>query len=167
MRGSGRWGGRGVGGRPARRRARSSAEPVRQGRRAAAATAVGAPVSTTHSIVGAVLGAGIAAGGFSAANWPMVSGIVASWVVSPLMGGAIAAGFLFWIKRAITYKTDMVSAAQRTVPILIGIMAFAFCTYLIIKGLSKVISTMQIYKEPAIYFFSKFLVFLNQVDLNK
>lgn len=102
------------------------------------ATAVGAPVSTTHSIVGAVLGAGIAAGGFSAANWPMVSGIVASWVVSPLMGGAIAAGFLFWIKRAITYKTDMVSAAQRTVPILIGIMAFAFCTYLIIKGLSKV-----------------------------
>lgn len=103
------------------------------------ATAVGAPVSTTHSIVGAVLGAGIAAGGFGAANWPMVSGIVASWVVSPLLGGAVAAGFLFWIKREITYKTNMVLAAQRTVPILIGIMAFAFCAYLILKGLSRVV----------------------------
>jgi PiT family inorganic phosphate transporter len=102
------------------------------------ATAVGAPVSTTHSIVGAVLGAGIAAGGFGAANWSMVSGIVASWVVSPLLGGAIAAGFLFWIKRDITYKTNMVEAAQRTVPILIGIMAFAFSAYLILKGLSRV-----------------------------
>jgi len=72
------------------------------------ATAVGAPVSTTHSIVGAVLGAGIAAGGMQAANWSTMSGIVASWVISPVMGGLVAAGFLFWIKRAITYKSDMV-----------------------------------------------------------
>lgn len=103
------------------------------------ATAVGAPVSTTHSIVGAVLGAGIAAGGMQAANWSTMSGIVASWVISPVMGGLVAAGFLFWIKRAITYKSDMVEAATRTVPILIGIMAFAFCTYLLLKGLSRVV----------------------------
>lgn len=104
------------------------------------ATAVGAPVSTTHSIVGAVLGAGIAAGGMGAANWPVMSGIVASWVISPLMGGAVAAGFLFWIKRAITYKSDMVEAARRTVPILIGIMAFSFSAYLMLKGLSRAVS---------------------------
>lgn len=102
------------------------------------ATAVGAPVSTTHSIVGAVLGAGIAAGGLEAANWPMVTNIVASWIVSPAMGGAVAAAFLFWIKRAITYKADMVAAAQRTVPILIGLMAFAFTSYILLKGFSKV-----------------------------
>lgn len=102
------------------------------------ATAVGAPVSTTHSIVGAVLGAGIAAGGMSSANWPMVGNIVASWVISPAMGGAIAAAFLFWIKRAITYKPDMVAAAQGTVPILIGIMAFAFISYMILKGFGKI-----------------------------
>ena len=102
------------------------------------ATAVGAPVSTTHSIVGAVLGAGVMAGGFSAANWGVVGNIVASWVVSPVLGGLVAAGFLFWIKRAITYKSDMISAAQRTVPLLIGLMAFAFGTYLMLKGLNKV-----------------------------
>jgi len=102
------------------------------------ATAMGAPVSTTHSIVGAVLGAGVAAGGLGAANWGMIGGIVASWVVSPVLGGFIAAAFLFWIKRAITYKPDMVSAAGRTVPILIGLMAGAFTTYLILKGLNKI-----------------------------
>src|SRR5690554_6837493 len=86
------------------------------------ATAAGAPVSTTHSIVGAVLGSGITAGGFAAADWGVVGGIVASWVISPAVGGLIAAGFLFWIKRAITYKQDMVRAGQTTVPILIGLM---------------------------------------------
>lgn len=102
------------------------------------ATAIGAPVSTTHSIVGAVLGAGIAAGGVSAANWGTMSGIAASWVVSPVLGGMVAAGFLFWIKRAITYQPDMVIAARRTVPILVGIMVFSFTTYLILKGLSRI-----------------------------
>jgi PiT family inorganic phosphate transporter len=47
------------------------------------ATAVGAPVSTTHSIVGGVLGAGIAAGGIGIANWGKMSAIAASWVISP------------------------------------------------------------------------------------
>ena len=102
------------------------------------ATAIGAPVSTTHSIVGAVLGAGIAAGGASAANWGTLSGIAASWIISPVLGGAVAAGFLFWIKHSITYKQDMVAAAQKMVPVLIGLMACAFSTYLILKGLNKV-----------------------------
>lgn len=101
------------------------------------ATASGAPVSTTHSIIGAVLGAGIAAGGTQAANWGTLVGIVASWVVSPVMGGVVAAAFLYWIKRSITYQEDMVAAARRMVPILIGLMAFSFSTYLILKGLNK------------------------------
>lgn len=101
------------------------------------ATAVGAPVSTTHSIVGAVLGAGIAAGGFAAADWGVMAKIAASWVISPVLGGLVAAGFLIWIKRAITYKADMVAAARGTVPVLIGVMAFSFATYLILKGISK------------------------------
>ena len=102
------------------------------------ATAFGAPVSTTHSIIGAVLGAGIAAGGIDSANWGKLTGIVASWVVSPVLGGLIAAGFLYWIKRSITYKEDMVAAAKRMVPLLIGLMAAAFSAYLILKGLNKV-----------------------------
>jgi PiT family inorganic phosphate transporter len=88
------------------------------------ATFVGAPVSTTHSIVGGVLGAGIAAGGWGIANWPTMGTIAASWVISPLIGGVIAAMFLYWIKRSITCKADMLGAANRMVPLLVAIMAW-------------------------------------------
>jgi len=102
------------------------------------ATALGAPVSTTHSIVGAVLGAGIAAGGWEVANWDKMGAIAASWVISPLCGGLIAAGFLYLIKRSITYQSDMTAAASKMVPLLVALMAWAFSTYLIIKGLKKI-----------------------------
>lgn len=101
------------------------------------ATAVGAPVSTTHSIVGAVLGAGIAAGGWDMVNWGTMGAIVASWVVSPVMGGAIAALLLYTIKRTITYQTEMTCAAARVVPWLVALMAWAFGTYMLIKGLGQ------------------------------
>ena len=102
------------------------------------ATAIGAPVSTTHSIVGGVLGAGIAAGGWEVANWDRMGQIAASWVISPVVGGLIAAGFLYLIKRTITYQSDMLGAARRMVPILVGIMALAFATYLALKGFKKI-----------------------------
>ncbi len=105
------------------------------------ATALGAPVSTTHSIVGGVLGAGIAAAGWSIANWDKMGAIAASWVISPVIGGIIAAAFLMWIKRSITYKDDMVASAKKMVPILVSIMVWAFSTYLILKGLKKVWKT--------------------------
>ncbi|MDJ0740878.1 MAG: inorganic phosphate transporter [Gammaproteobacteria bacterium] len=101
------------------------------------ATALGAPVSTTHSIVGGVLGAGIAAGGFGIADWGKMGQIAASWVISPVLGGLIAAFFLYLIKRTITYQSDMKVAAQKMVPLLVAIMAWAFSTYLILKGLKR------------------------------
>lgn len=103
------------------------------------ATAIGAPVSTTHSIVGGVLGAGIAAGGWSVANWPKMGGIAASWVISPVLGGLIAAGFLFLIKHTITYQGDMRAAARRMVPILTALMTWAFTAYICTKGLKKIV----------------------------
>jgi PiT family inorganic phosphate transporter len=102
------------------------------------ATAFGAPVSTTHSIVGGVLGAGIAAGGIGIANWSKMGAIAASWVISPLLGGLIAAAFLYLIKRTITYQPDMLAAARKVVPLLLAIMAWSFSTYLILKGLKKI-----------------------------
>jgi len=101
------------------------------------ATALGAPVSTTHSIVGAVAGAGIASSGFAIANWDVIGRIVMSWVVSPLMGGAIAAGLLYLIKRSITYKTDLGAAAKRWVPLLVAFMAGVFAAYMMLKGFSR------------------------------
>ena len=103
------------------------------------ATILGAPVSTTHSIIGAVMGAGIAAGGWGLVNWGTIGAIVASWVISPLMGGVIAAVFLYAIKYTITYKGDKNQAAARMVPVLVALMAWAFGTFMLLKGVSQVI----------------------------
>ena len=103
------------------------------------ATALGAPVSTTHSIVGGVLGAGIAAGGWGIADWGKVQQIVASWVISPAMGGLIAAAFLYGINRTILYKDNMLTSGKTWVPIFLGAMSWAFTTYIILKGIKKII----------------------------
>ena len=102
------------------------------------ATAMRAPVSTTHSIVGGVMGAGIAAAGFSIVSWATMGKIAASWIISPLLGGVIAALFLYSIKRSIIFKEDKVRAAKTYVPIFVAIMSWAFVTYLTLKGLKKI-----------------------------
>jgi PiT family inorganic phosphate transporter len=103
------------------------------------ATAMGAPVSTTHSIVGGVLGAGVAAGGWSIADWSEVLRIAASWLVSPVLGGIIAAAFLYITKRTVTYKPNVLVAARVVVPRLVALMAWAFATYLMLKGVKQIV----------------------------
>ncbi|HET8802444.1 MAG TPA: anion permease [Marinobacter sp.] len=103
------------------------------------ATWMGAPVSTTHSIVGGVLGAGIAAGGWGIADWAVMGKIAASWVISPVLGGALAALFLFVIKKTVLYRKNVIPAARTFVPWLVAIMAWAFGTYLMIKGVKKIV----------------------------
>jgi PiT family inorganic phosphate transporter len=103
------------------------------------ATWMGAPVSTTHSIVGGVLGAGIAAGGWGIADWGVMGKIAASWVISPVLGGALAALFLFAIKKTVLYRKEVIPAARTFVPWLVAIMAWAFGTYLMIKGVKKIV----------------------------
>ena len=102
------------------------------------ATYLKAPVSTTHSIVGGVMGGGIAAAGFSIVNWGTMGKIAASWVISPILGGLIAAGFLYAIKQTIIYKDDKIGSAKKWVPVYIAIMSWAFITYLTLKGLKHV-----------------------------
>jgi len=103
------------------------------------ATAMGAPVSTTHSIVGGVMGAGIAAAGFSIVSWGTMGKIAASWVISPVLGGLIAATFLYVIKKNVIFQEDKIAAAKRWVPIYIAIMSWAFSSYLIVKGIKHLI----------------------------
>ena len=102
------------------------------------ATMMRAPVSTTHSIVGGVMGAGIAAAGFSIVSWTTMGKIAASWVISPVLGGIIAAAFLFAIKKSIVFKDDKVQSAKKYVPIFVALMSWAFVTYLTLKGLKKI-----------------------------
>ena len=102
------------------------------------ATMMKAPVSTTHSIVGGVMGAGIAAAGFTIVSWGTMGKRAASWVISPVLGGVIAAIFLYAIKKTIVFKNDKVAAARKWVPIFVAIMSWAFVTYLTLKGLKKI-----------------------------
>ncbi len=102
------------------------------------ATWLGAPVSTTHAVVGGVMGAGVAAAGFAAVDWNVMGAIAASWVVSPLLGGGIAALFLWFIKSNIIYREDKIAAARKWVPVLVSIMFAAFTCYLVLKGLKNI-----------------------------
>jgi len=120
------------------------------------ATMAKAPVSTTHSIVGGVMGAGIAAAGFSIVNWGTMGKIASSWVISPVIGGIIAAAFLFAIKKTIIFKEDKVAASYRWVPIYVAVMSLAFVTYLVLKGLKKI-------WQPMLEHFNDFMFFSVEV----
>jgi PiT family inorganic phosphate transporter len=65
--------------------------------------------------------------------------IAASWVISPVLGGALAALFLFAIKKTVLYRKEVIPAARTFVPWLVAIMAWAFGTYLMIKGVKKIV----------------------------
>ncbi len=93
------------------------------------ATMLNAPVSTTHSIVGGILGAGIAAAGLLVVNWKTMAAIAASWVISPVFGGVIAALMLLVIKNRVMNQPDRLEAARRWLPVLIALMAGALTAW--------------------------------------
>ncbi|MBO9587567.1 inorganic phosphate transporter [Devosia sp.] len=101
-------------------------------------TFIGAPVSTTHSIIGGVTGAGIAAAGLSAVSWPDIFIIAFGWMVSPIAGGAIAALLLFLTQVTITGRIDKLRAARTWVPVFVAVMVGTFTMYLVDKGLQHV-----------------------------
>jgi inorganic phosphate transporter, PiT family len=82
------------------------------------------PVSTTHSIVGAMIGIGLVAGGPGAVHWKEVAYIVASWVLSPLLSGV--AGFLLikFIDKTILSRMDTGRGAVATSPVLVAATVF-------------------------------------------
>ena len=97
------------------------------------ATWMNAPVSTTHAIVGAVIGAGISAVGPEPVNWQVMLEITSSWITSPLIGGLIAAGLLYLVKTLIIYRDDKIAAAKRWVPVLVAAMAGGFTAYMVLQ----------------------------------
>lgn len=102
------------------------------------ATILNAPVSTTHAIVGGVMGAGIAAAGFTVVNWATMGKIAASWVTSPVMGGVIAALLYQTVRLTIYNKENRVEAAVKFVPLFVAVMAAAFSAFLVMKGFKKI-----------------------------
>ncbi len=102
------------------------------------ATYFGAPVSTTHAIVGAILGSGAMAAGIGAVNWAVMGWIAASWVISPVAGAVIAAALLGLVKWLIVFREDRLAAARRWIPLLVALMSGIFAMYMASKGLSRI-----------------------------
>ena len=99
------------------------------------ATRMGLPVSTTHSIVGAIVGFGVVALGADAINWGKVAQIVASWLTSPLMGGALAFFIFHLVKRTVLDQDDPMAAAKRTGPFFVFAVFFIVGLVTLFKGL--------------------------------
>jgi len=82
------------------------------------------PVSTTHSIVGAMIGFGIMAGGFAVINWGKLGAVVASWVISPIFSLIISWSMFKIIVKFILRKREALRSALRLSPIFIGLTVF-------------------------------------------
>ncbi len=97
----------------------------------------GWPVSTTHSIVGAVLGFGVMYGGIHAADWVKVGSIAASWVISPLLSGSISYLIFTLIRRLVFYSDDPVRVAKKMTPYLVFFVFIVLTLAMVFKGLKN------------------------------
>jgi PiT family inorganic phosphate transporter len=101
------------------------------------ASSLGWPVSTTHSIVGAVVGFGFIAGGADAVNWGKVGSVVMSWIVSPLMGGLVAYGVFRFITVYILDKHNPVAQSKTLVPFMVFVVFVILAISMVYKGLKN------------------------------
>lgn len=99
------------------------------------ATTFGWPVSTTHSIVGSLVGFAIVGIGFHAVNWGAIIKIVLSWVVSPLLGGTIAFLLMKSIQKIILDTRHPFNNAQRYAPVYVFLVGFLISLVTLFKGL--------------------------------
>jgi len=95
----------------------------------------GWPVSTTHAIVGAVVGFAVAGIGVDAVQWGKIGQIVASWVVSPLLGGTIAFILMISIRRLILNTDNPFRSAKRWGPVYVFLVGFIMSLVTMFKGL--------------------------------
>ncbi|MDF1535836.1 MAG: inorganic phosphate transporter [bacterium] len=101
------------------------------------ATFLGLPVSTTHSIVGSVVGFGLVVGGIGAVNWGKLGSVVMSWFISPFAGGLMAWLTFTFIKRTVLTSWNPVRAARRVVPLLLIPVMVVLVLSLLYKGLKN------------------------------
>ena len=91
------------------------------------------PISTTHSVIGALIGFGIIAGGVSSIDWSVMGKVASSWVLSPVVGCIIAFFVFKIIVKTIFAKDEPVKAAKIVGPLAIGITAFLIVSSLFLK----------------------------------
>ncbi|HRD54957.1 MAG TPA: inorganic phosphate transporter [Parachlamydiaceae bacterium] len=98
----------------------------------------GWPVSTTHSIVGGIIGFGAAIGGMDAIYWDNISFIFGSWIFSPILGGIIAYFIFSTLRGKIFYTSEPVQNAKKITPFLVFIFMVILTTLVMFHGLENV-----------------------------
>jgi PiT family inorganic phosphate transporter len=101
------------------------------------ATWLGQPVSTTHSIVGAIVGFGAVGLGIDAVSWGKVGQIVVSWITSPLIGGTLSFGIFVLIRRLILDRDSPEDEAVRYGPVFFFVVGFVISLVTLFKGLKN------------------------------
>ncbi|MCB1869840.1 MAG: inorganic phosphate transporter [Gammaproteobacteria bacterium] len=99
------------------------------------ATSRGWPVSTTHSIVGAIVGFAVAGIGMEAVKWGKIGSIVASWVVSPLIGGTIALLLMISVRKLILNADNPFDRAKTYGPVYVFLVGWIVALVTMFKGL--------------------------------
>ena len=102
------------------------------------ASFMGWPVSTTHSIVGAIVGFAAVGVSVDAVNWSKVSTIVASWVVSPVIAGTISFALFRSVQNLILVHDDPFVRAKKYAPLCMFAVGFLMAMVTILKGLKHV-----------------------------
>ncbi len=102
------------------------------------ATYFGWPVSTTHSIVGAIVGFAAVGIGMEVVHWGKVGSIVASWVISPLISGTLAFVIFTSVQKLILHTENPLSNAKKYVPIYMFLTGFMIALVTLFKGLKHV-----------------------------
>ena len=102
------------------------------------ATRFGLPISTTHSIVGAIVGFGAVAIGIDAVNWPKVLQISLSWITSPLLAGVIAFAIFHLIRSTILNKSNPVHQIRKYGPAFFFFVFFIIGLVTLFKGLKHI-----------------------------
>ena len=97
----------------------------------------GLPISTTHAIVGAVIGFGAMIGGLHAIHWGEVGWIVLSWILSPVLSGIVAYLIFLLIQKKILFALNPVEATQRLAPFFVFICFNVICLSLCYHGLAQ------------------------------
>lgn len=139
------------------------------------ASYLGWPVSTTHSIVGAVVGFGIIAGGWDALNWSQLGKIVMSWVVSPVMG-ALVAFLLFRVLTRLIFNTrNPLQHTKEVLPFLVFLVFVILSQSMVYKGLKNLHLDLQFTQAVLVsvtagiisYIVARFLASTIRVDQTK
>ncbi|MDG2070659.1 MAG: inorganic phosphate transporter [Pseudomonadales bacterium] len=102
------------------------------------ATTYGWPVSTTHSIVGAIVGFAAVGISVGAVNWGKVGEIVSSWVISPVLAGTMSFLLYMSVRKFIYDTADPFKSAKRAVPVYIFMMGYVISMVTMVKGLKHV-----------------------------